>query len=111
MQEPSHAPVEVRKVRRAKRSRKGLLKGTAIVLLLIFGVTTVQRYFGSEGVVWLAGAIGVWLLISSYTRRRPERPSLEFGGGRVECLRVAVAARPHALDDRVKAIAVPLGVR
>lgn len=76
MQEPSHAPVEVRKVRRAKRSRAGLIKGTAIVLLLIFGITTVQRYFGFEGVVWLAGGIGVWLLISSYTRRRPERPSL-----------------------------------
>lgn len=76
MQEPSHTPVEVRKVRRAKRSRKGLIKGTSIVLLSIFGITTVQAYFGSEGVVWLAGGIGAWLLISSYTHRRPERLSL-----------------------------------
>ena len=76
MQEPSHAQVEVRKVRRAKRSRKGLIKGTTIVLLSIFGITTVEAYFGSAGVVWLAGGFGVWLLVSSYTRRRPERPSL-----------------------------------
>lgn len=76
MQEPSHTPVEVGKVRRAKRSRKGLIKGTAIVLVSIFGITTVQAYFGAAGVVWLAGGVGVWLLVSSYRRGRPERPSL-----------------------------------
>ncbi len=76
MQEPSHTPVEVQKVRRAKRSRKGLIKGTAVVLLSIFSITTVQAYFGSSGVGWLAGGIGVWLVVGSYRRRRPERPSL-----------------------------------
>ena len=74
MQEPSHTPVEVQKVRRAKRSRKGLIKGTAVVLLSIFSITTVQAYFGSSGVGWLAGGIGVWLVVGSYRRRRPERP-------------------------------------
>ena len=70
MQEPSRPPVEVQKLRRAKRSRDSLRKGTAILLLIIFGTTTLQRYFGPDSVMWLAGGIGVWLLISACTRRR-----------------------------------------
>ena len=70
MQEPSR-PVEVRKLRRAKRSRDHLMKGTALLLLIIFGTTTLLRYFGPGSVLWLAGGIGAWLLISAFTRRRP----------------------------------------
>ena len=69
MQEPSR-PVEVRKLRRARRSRDNLMKGTALLLLIIFGTTTLLRYFGPGSVVWLAGGIGAWLLISVF-RRRP----------------------------------------
>lgn len=70
MQEPSRPPVEVRALRRAKRSRDSLMKGTAILLLIIFGTTTIQRYFGPDSILWLAGGIGVWLLMSVFTRRR-----------------------------------------
>ena len=70
MQEPSRPPVDVQKLRRAKRSRDSLMKGTAILLLIIFGTTTIQRYFGLDSVVWLAGGIGVWLLMSAFIRRR-----------------------------------------
>ncbi len=69
MQEPSR-PVEVRELRRAKRSREHLMKGTALLLLIIFGTTTLLRFFGPGSVLWLAGGIGVWLLISVF-RRRP----------------------------------------
>ncbi len=68
MQEPSR-PVEVRKLRRARRSRDNLMKGTALLLLIIFGTTTLLRYFGPGSVVWLAGGIGAWLLISVFRRR------------------------------------------
>ncbi len=70
MQEPSRPPVAVQKLRRAKRSRDSLIKGTAILLLIIFGTTTIQRYLGPDSVLWLAGGIGVWLLMSVFTRRR-----------------------------------------
>ncbi len=70
MQEPSR-PVDVQKLRRAKRSRDNLIKGTARLLLIIFGTTTLLRFFGPGAVLWLAGGIGVWLLISAFTRRRP----------------------------------------
>ncbi len=69
MQEPSR-PVEVRELRRAKRSREHLMKGTALLLLIIFGTTTLLRFFGPGSVLWLVGGIGVWLLISVF-RRRP----------------------------------------
>ena len=70
MQEPSR-PVEVRELRRAKRSREHLMKGTALLLLIIFGTTTLLRYFGPSSVLWLAGGVGAWLLISAFMRRRP----------------------------------------
>ena len=70
MQEPSR-PVEVQKLRRAKRSRDKLMKGTALLLLIILGTTTLLRSFGPSSVLWLAGGVGVWLLISTFTRRRP----------------------------------------
>ncbi len=70
MQEPSR-PVEVQKLRRAKRSRESLMKGTALLLLVIFGTTTLLRSFGPSSILWLAGGVGVWLLISTFTRRRP----------------------------------------
>lgn len=70
MQEPSR-PVEVQKLRRAKRSRESLMKGTAFLLLIIFGTTTLLRSFGPSSILWLAGGVGVWLLISTFTRRRP----------------------------------------
>ncbi len=70
MQEPSR-PVEVQKLRRAKRSRDNLMKGTALLLLIIFGTTALLRFFGPGSVLWLAGGIGVWLLISTFMRRRP----------------------------------------
>ena len=70
MQEPSR-PVEVQKLRRAKRSRDNLMKGTALLLLIILGTTTLLRSFGPSSVLWLAGGVGVWLLISTFTRRRP----------------------------------------
>ena len=70
MQEPSR-PVEVQKLRRAKRSRESLMKGTALLLLIIFGTTTLLRSFGPSSILWLAGGVGVWLLISTFTRRRP----------------------------------------
>ncbi len=70
MQEPSR-PVEVQKLRRAKRSRESLVKGTALLLLIIFGTTTLLRSFGPSSILWLAGGVGVWLLISTFTRRRP----------------------------------------
>jgi len=70
MQEPSR-PVEVQKLRRAKRSRDKLMKGTALLLLIILGTTTLLRSFGPSSVLWLAGGVGVWLLISAFTRRRP----------------------------------------
>lgn len=70
MQEPSR-PVEVQKLRRAKRSRESLMKGTAFLLLIILGTTTLLRSFGPSSILWLAGGVGVWLLISTFTRRRP----------------------------------------
>ncbi len=70
MQEPSR-PVEVQKLRRAKRSRENLMKGTALLLLIILGTTTLLRSFGPSSILWLAGGAGVWLLISIFTRRRP----------------------------------------
>ncbi len=70
MQEPSR-PVEVQKLRRAKRSRDSLMKGTALLLLLIFGTTTLLRFFGPGSILWLAGGVGGWLLISTFMRRRP----------------------------------------
>ncbi len=70
MQEPSR-PVEVQKLRRAKRSRDKLMKGTALLLLIILGTTTLLRSFGPSSILWLAGGVGVWLLISTFTRRRP----------------------------------------
>ena len=70
MQEPSR-PVEVQKLRRAKRSRESLMKGTALLLLIVFGTTTLLRSFGPSSILWLAGGVGVWLLISTFTRRRP----------------------------------------
>lgn len=70
MQEPSR-PVEVQKLRRAKRSRESLMKGTALLLLVIFGTTTLLRSFGPSSILWLVGGVGVWLLISTFTRRRP----------------------------------------
>ena len=70
MQEPSR-PVEVQKLRRAKRSRESLMKGTALLLLVIFGTTTLLRSFGPSSILWLAGGVGIWLLISTFTRRRP----------------------------------------
>jgi hypothetical protein len=45
------------------------MKGTALLLLIIFGTTTLLRYFGPGSVVWLAGGIGAWLLISVFRRR------------------------------------------
>ncbi len=69
MQEPSR-PVEVQKLRRAKRSRESRMKGTALLLLIIFGTTTLLRSFGPSSILWLAGGVGVWLLISIFTRRR-----------------------------------------
>ena len=69
MQEPSR-PVEVQKLRRAKRSRESLMKGTALLLLIIFGTTALLRSFGPSSILWLAGGVGVWLLISTFTRRR-----------------------------------------
>ena len=70
MQEPSRPPADVQKLRRAKRSRDSLIKGTAILLLVIFAVTSIQQYFGPGAVVWLAGGIGLWLLLSAFTRGR-----------------------------------------
>ena len=70
MQEPSR-PVEVQKLRRAKRSRENLMKGTALLLLIILGTTTLLRSFGPSSILWLAAGVGVWLLISTFTRRRP----------------------------------------
>ena len=70
MQEPSR-PVEVQKLRRAKRSRDNLMKGTAFLLLIILGTTTLLRSFGPSSILWLAGGVGIWLLISTFTRRRP----------------------------------------
>ena len=69
MQEPSR-PVEVQKLRRAKRSRDKLMKGTALLLLILLGTTTLLRSFGPSSILWLAGGVGVWLLISTFTRRR-----------------------------------------
>ena len=69
MQEPSR-PVEVQKLRRAKRSRDKLMKGTALLLLIILGTTTLLRSFGPSSILWLAGGVGGWLLISTFTRRR-----------------------------------------
>ena len=43
--------------------------------------------------------------------RDAEGPCLAFGRGRVDRLTLAVARRPDAFDDRVDAVAVPLGVR
>ena len=70
MQEPSR-PVEVQKLRRAKRSRDNLMKGTALLLLIILGTTTLLRSFGPSSILWLAGGVGAWLLISTFTRHRP----------------------------------------
>jgi len=70
MQEPSR-PVEVQKLRRAKRSRDNLMKGTALLLLIILGTTTLLRSFGPSSILWLAGGVGAWLLIGTFTRRRP----------------------------------------
>lgn len=70
MQEPSR-PVEVQKLRRAKRSRENIMKGTALLLLIILGTTTLLRSFGPSSILWLAGGVGVWLLISTFTRRGP----------------------------------------
>lgn len=69
MQEPSR-PVEVQKLRRAKRSRENLMKGTALLLLIILGTTTLLRSFGPSSILWLAAGVGVWLFISTFTRRR-----------------------------------------
>ena len=70
MQEPSR-PVEVQKLRRAKRSRENIMKGTALLLLIILGTTTLLRSFGPSSILWLVGGVGAWLLISTFTRRRP----------------------------------------
>ena len=70
MQEPSR-PVEVQELRRAKRSRDSLMKGTALLLLIILGTTTLLRSFGPSSILWLIGGVGAWLLISTFTRRRP----------------------------------------
>ena len=70
MQEPSR-PVDVQKLRRARRSRDNLMKGTALLLLIVLGTTTLLRSFGPSSLLWLAGGVGVWLLISTFTRRRP----------------------------------------
>ncbi len=70
MQEPSR-PVAVQKLRRAKRSRDTVMKGTALLLLVVFGTTTLFRFFGPGFVLWLAGGIGAWMLISTLMRHRP----------------------------------------
>lgn len=89
MQEPSR-PVEVQKLRRAKRSRDNLMKGTALLLLIILGTTTLLRSFGPSSILWLAGGVGVWLLISTLTRRRP---------GAAERSRQAEASRSVEIDQ------------
>lgn len=67
MQDSSRQPVEVHKLRRPRRTRALFVKGTALFLLIVFGVTHVYQYLGPNAFVWLAGGVGLWLL---FGRRR-----------------------------------------
>ena len=62
MQDSSRQPVEVHKLRRPRRTRALFVKGTALFLLIVFGVTHVYQYLGPNALVWLAGGVGLWLL-------------------------------------------------
>lgn len=67
MQGSSRQPVEVHKLRRPRRTRVLFVKGTALFLLIVFGVTHSYQYLGPDAFVWLAGGVGLWLL---FGRRR-----------------------------------------
>ena len=71
MQEPSRPLIEAQKLRRARRSRQSLIKGTAMLLLVVIGLTTLQQYFSPGAMVWLVGGVGLWLLVNAFTRHRP----------------------------------------
>lgn len=73
MQDSPRQPVEMHKLRQPARMRKLLVKGTALFLLIVFGVTHIYQYLGPNAVIWLLGGVGVWLLFGSLLRRSPGR--------------------------------------